>query len=250
MPHNRRFSRWWRLAPLFVLVLLGPGLVMIQTPSPQPSERAARELTHDFGEVILKSDRGERLTHTFRLKNSSSEDLHILAIEKTCGCTEVHANQDQVPAGESVHVDATLMLSRSGTKSATILVHFTDGSTSRLRMSAIGKRLSQLGTMESGLAIEPHGPSDTVLLYYTSLDEDVQLTDPEVKSPEFIECRFSGWELVQDANPSERKPARWHGVLEVKPVGEFTVSWPRLVLRMPGSNRLTIPVMKVPTTGG
>lgn len=59
--------------------------------------------TYDFGEVI----QGERLTYSFKFKNTGKSNLIIFSSEATCGCTTSQPPKAPIRPGETGTIDVT-----------------------------------------------------------------------------------------------------------------------------------------------
>jgi len=60
--------------------------------------------SHDFGTVA----RGSKVHHSFRLVNSTNQDIHIAAWRTKCGCTEVTVGARDIPPGTQTTVNAVI----------------------------------------------------------------------------------------------------------------------------------------------
>ena len=59
--------------------------------------------TYDFGEVV----QGERLTYSFKFKNTGKSNLIIYSSEATCGCTTSTPPKAPIRPGESGEITVT-----------------------------------------------------------------------------------------------------------------------------------------------
>jgi len=59
--------------------------------------------TYDFGEVI----QGERLSYSFKFKNTGKSNLIIFSSEATCGCTTSQPPKAPIRPGETGTIDVT-----------------------------------------------------------------------------------------------------------------------------------------------
>lgn len=62
------------------------------------------ETAHNFGTVA----RGSKVTHSFRIINTTSYDVHIAGWRTKCGCTDVKVGAREIPPGTQTTVEATL----------------------------------------------------------------------------------------------------------------------------------------------
>jgi hypothetical protein len=61
------------------------------------------ETTHDFGKII----QGEKVSYTFKFKNTGKSDLLISKVSTSCGCTVGEYPKDPVKPGESGKIEVT-----------------------------------------------------------------------------------------------------------------------------------------------
>lgn len=61
------------------------------------------DTNHDFGVI----NQGEKVSYTFKFKNSGSADLIISSAVGSCGCTVPHYPKGTVPAGDTGTIDVT-----------------------------------------------------------------------------------------------------------------------------------------------
>ncbi len=65
-------------------------------------------LEYDFGEVA----QGDKVTHSFRFKNSGDELLEISSVSSSCGCTAALLSSKRIAPGEMGEIRATFDSSR------------------------------------------------------------------------------------------------------------------------------------------
>lgn len=111
--------KWWALSGLCAIVLVagmrlrdrstrvatsttteGHTVSAVANTSPHPTD-----FSYDFGIVR----RGDRLTHTFRIPNTTSTDWQIGDIRSSCGCTVAMVERQQVAPGEDLTVTVALL---------------------------------------------------------------------------------------------------------------------------------------------
>jgi hypothetical protein len=66
------------------------------------------ERSKDLGTVA----RGSKIRHTFKLVNTSNQDVHIYHYQTKCGCTEVKIGARDIPPGTQTTVEATIDTTR------------------------------------------------------------------------------------------------------------------------------------------
>lgn len=73
--------------------------------------------THDFGVII----EGEKVSYTFKFKNTGKSDLVISSAKGSCGCTVPKYNKDPLPPGQEGFVEIIFDSSgKNGMQSKTI----------------------------------------------------------------------------------------------------------------------------------
>lgn len=73
--------------------------------------------THDFGVII----EGEKVSYTFKYKNTGKSDLIISSAKGSCGCTVPKYNKEPLPAGKEGFVEVIFDSSgKNGMQSKTI----------------------------------------------------------------------------------------------------------------------------------
>ena len=61
------------------------------------------DTTHDFGSI----NQGEKVSYTFKFKNTGNADLVISSAVGSCGCTVPHYPKGTIAAGDTGTVDVT-----------------------------------------------------------------------------------------------------------------------------------------------
>lgn len=75
------------------------ALALLATPAAQFDRTV-----HDFGEVSVKDG---PLSCVFTLSNDGEEDVSILAVVPSCGCTDVQWTREKIPSGGKGTVSVT-----------------------------------------------------------------------------------------------------------------------------------------------
>ncbi len=86
--------------------LLACGVLLAAGPAPAQDWIATvfPERAKDLGTVA----RGSKVRHTFRIVNTTNQDLRILNWRTKCGCTEVRVGAKEIPPGTQTVVEAVL----------------------------------------------------------------------------------------------------------------------------------------------
>lgn len=90
---------------------------------------------HNFGAI----EKGEKVTHNFKFKNTGDADLKILDVKTSCGCTSATPEKDTYAPGEAGEIPVTFDSDRfSGeiTKSITVTSNSDDAQKATLKIYA------------------------------------------------------------------------------------------------------------------
>jgi hypothetical protein len=110
---NQMLGRWI----LSFALVLAAGSAQAST----WAESMFNELNKDFGSV----PRGPTLVHHFRVKNNTSETVHISGVRVSCGCVSASVLKSQISPNEETSVIAHMDSTRfNGSKSVTVYVTF------------------------------------------------------------------------------------------------------------------------------
>jgi len=101
----------WVVAALLAAALALPALAQEAPPQAAPEGSAPiatfPSFAHDFGEV----SRGQKVKHSFVVRNDGKVDLEVLSVAPTCGCT-VASFDRIIPPGQEGHINALLDTTR------------------------------------------------------------------------------------------------------------------------------------------
>lgn len=126
------------------------GLAAALTSTASAQEWARRmfdETTHDFGAVA----RGSTVEHRFRFKNLYADDLHVVAVRSSCGCTQPTVDVKTIGTHEYGEVIARFNTrSFLGQRSATLTVTFDQP-----RYAEVQLHVS--GYIRSDIVLDPPG---------------------------------------------------------------------------------------------
>mgnify|MGYP005839628193 CR=1 FL=1 len=99
---------------LACLLLLGLGLVAMAGP-----ELAVEDPDYDFGTIGL----GYMVKHTFNLQNTGDEQLELVYVRASCGCTTTALPTTSLAPGESVPLEVLVLADHGTTKNVSIYLH-------------------------------------------------------------------------------------------------------------------------------
>ncbi len=91
--------------------------------------------SHNFGQI----NQGDKVEHTFQIKNAGKNDLIIRRVRSSCGCTAVSPAKKVIPAGETAPIRVVFdSRGKKGnqTKSITVITNDPKNPTSTLRVSS------------------------------------------------------------------------------------------------------------------
>ncbi len=96
----------WRqwVGAVVVASLVAPGASALQRKSKSGPVMEIEPEDHDFGGV----QQNQKLVHEFTVKNTGTEDLEILRIATSCGCTAAVSADRIVKPGESTTLEVIL----------------------------------------------------------------------------------------------------------------------------------------------
>ena len=80
------------------------------------------ERTHDFGTVA----RGSKVRHSFKLVNTTSQEIHITSWKTKCGCTDVKVGARDVPPGTQTVIEAVIDTTNFNGPKSSGLILFLD----------------------------------------------------------------------------------------------------------------------------
>lgn len=130
-----RFSRLMLLCTVALLwCSASPTLAQLSQPSVVPSptgrtlnwaERMFSELKHDFGNVAKGADARHHIT----IKNLYEEEVRVLNVGTTCGCTAAKPDKELLRTGEVATIEVqmnTVKFSRQKNSNVDVTLSFTD----------------------------------------------------------------------------------------------------------------------------
>jgi hypothetical protein len=117
------------LRNLFAVVLV-LGIVE-SSPAATWAEQLFQEVSKDFGSV----PRGPTLSHSFLVKNTTPDTVHITSLRVSCGCVTATSERSLLQPGEETFIIARMDTTRFiGVKSVTIFVHFDQPKNDEVRL--------------------------------------------------------------------------------------------------------------------
>ncbi len=96
-PMRRRF-------PLIGLALLLVSTTVANAQNANWLEEVFPQRFHDFGTVA----KGSKVSHTFKVINTTDQDIHIASVAPKCGCTDVKVRAYLIPPGTQTVIEALI----------------------------------------------------------------------------------------------------------------------------------------------
>ncbi len=115
---------------------------------------------HDFG--VVREGEVEKVVHTFKFKNSGEENLKILKVKPSCGCTRAEPSSKDLAPGEEATMEAEMKLKgKSGTSTVSVTVD-TNDPTQRTHVFRIkGTILNPIRIVPGVVDLGPIGAGET-----------------------------------------------------------------------------------------
>jgi hypothetical protein len=152
------------------------------------------ERTHDFGTVA----RGSKVRHSFKLINSTSQEIHIASWKPKCGCTEVKVGSRDVPPGTQTVIEAVLDTTNfNGPKSSGLTVFLDKPSAASVDLGFTSFIRSDVtlnpGQVDFGTVNRSKGPKLELTLTYAGAQPGWAVTGLGTISDDIVaEARESG----------------------------------------------------------
>ncbi len=166
-------------------MLLGFGLAATTANAQQSWVDAIfPEDSYTFGTVA----RGSKLKHSFRLVNTTNQEIHILSWTTKCGCTDVKVGARDIPPGTQTFVEATLDTTKFlGQKNSGLTLHFDRPAFAQkdLALSCFirGDVLLNPGAVDFGLLTRSAGSQQVLQLTYLGGQPNWGITKIDTVSP-------------------------------------------------------------------
>ena len=170
---------------------------------------------HDFGVVEISVDT-TTLSHVFELKNTSRRAIHIQSVSSSCGCIAAVADRDSVNPGELIFIEASLTVTNSGQRNATIFLatDHPEAPLIQLHLQAQGRRIQTLSTLTQRVNIK-QGSTASITLYLMDYETHKVQPAPSFDHESELNCAFTGWKLMAPGSPESGIPSRWHGDIQI-----------------------------------
>lgn len=111
-------SAWIRGSSVLLVLLLGPS----SGHAASWADAMFTELSKDFGSV----PRGPTLSHQFKVKNTTGQQVVISSVRVSCGCVSASAQKTLLQPGEETYIMSQMDTTRfTGIKTVTIYVNFS-----------------------------------------------------------------------------------------------------------------------------
>lgn len=163
------YSKWTLKHFICCLLIAGTPCVFaaeddIQVADPPASASSLARLTildgeHDFG--VVREGQVEEVVHTFKFKNTGEENLKILKVKSSCGCTHAEPSSKDLAPGEEATIQATMKLKgKSGASSVRVTLETNDPTHRSEAFTISGTILSPMRIVPSVVDFGPIGAGE------------------------------------------------------------------------------------------
>jgi Protein of unknown function (DUF1573) len=171
-----RCARSWLAIWVLLAAAPAPAQDWVDTVFPERSV--------DLGTVA----RGSKVRHTFRVVNTTNQDLKILNWRTKCGCTDVRVGAKEIPPGTQTVVEAVLDTTKfQGYKASGLTLVLEKPSFLEVDLDVTcfirGDVTLRPGAVDFGVVARTSKPTVTLNLSYTGGQADWQVTRMETVSP-------------------------------------------------------------------
>jgi len=111
----------WLFASIINAQIIGPKIYSPET-------------EHSFGDIV----EGTVVSHEFKIVNNGDEELYLIKVNSTCGCTVAKPEKEKLQPGESTKIKVSFnSANRSGKQKKFINVFNNDKTNTRYRLSIL-----------------------------------------------------------------------------------------------------------------
>ena len=152
------------------------------------------ERSHDFGTVA----RGSKVRHSFKVVNSTNQEIHIASWKTKCGCTDVKVGARDIPPGTQTVVEAVIDTTNFRDYKASGLTLFLDRPSSAavdLNITCFIRSDVMLtpGQVDFGVVNRSKGPKLDLSLTYSGAQPNWAVTEMKTVSDHIVaELRENG----------------------------------------------------------
>jgi len=126
-----------KIKHLTIILLLLAVVVNAQLKGPQIY---SPESEYSFGDIV----EGSVVSHNFKIINKGEEELYLIKVNSTCGCTVAKPAKEKLQPGESTKIRVTFnSTGRSGRQKKFINVFNNDRANTRYRLSILANVVSK-----------------------------------------------------------------------------------------------------------
>lgn len=177
---------------------------------------------HNFGAI----EKGEKVTHEFKFKNTGDADLKILDVKTSCGCTSVAPSKDSFAPGESGVIPVTFDSTRfSGEITKTITVTSNDEASAKTTLKIYGNIRQEVDFKPSMVGIYRAKRSETIereIRVSTDILEKLEVTVASVDldflnvTAERVDDKLVTLKAKLDASKAPTGTETFRGVIRLK----------------------------------
>ncbi len=179
-----------------VLPVVAALVVALALPAPAAdwTDAVFPERSHDFGTVA----RGSKVHHSFKLINSTNQDIHIETWRTKCGCTDVRVGARDIPPGTQTVIEAVVDTTKfSGYKASGLVLVLDRPMRAEIDLNLTCFIRSDVmlnpGQVDFGVVNRSTGPKVELTLAYTGGQANWAVTEMKTISDHIVaELREQG----------------------------------------------------------
>jgi len=166
---------------------IGPASTRAQVQAPRAAnwtDAVFPDRDHDFRTVA----RGSKVRHSFRLVNSTNQEIHIESWKTKCGCTDVRVGAREIPPGTQTVIEAVLDTTRfEGYKSSGLTLKLDRPTIAEVELNLTcfirGDITLTPGQADFGVVNRSNGPKVDLTLAYNGSQANWAVTGMNTVSP-------------------------------------------------------------------
>jgi len=170
-------------------------------------QKQTSSFLHDFGTIDVTRHRVS-LSHAFTITNNSHGNLEITGIKTTCGCLLAGVDKFDLAPQESTELRLGMDLLSAGDMTHSATVVFSDGTTQRFVLTAVGVIPYSLTVILSSACVHANSLQLPLRLYSVSESASEETEPPLVTSPSGIRIQAGEWITLERHSDSGVRPTR------------------------------------------
>lgn len=218
----RALWTWICITSVTLILTSCDGRIDIATPNSDQGSVQSQESTtewpdsgYDFGEVSV-DDGAVQIEHQFRVTNSTARTLRVEKIVTSCGCVKARLDLEALSPGQSTALHTAIEVNGVGSTEQSVRIAFSNGTTAKFWLRAIGTRSTQLHVIPMRQRISGARTIVHVRLQTVDRAGRVETGEPVAQVGDLsLPTTFSGWTVLEAQNDTYQRPLRQTGELEI-----------------------------------